>query len=266
MLLNTTRFVRMSENEDIGNAKIIVLGVPFDGTETSFPGQRFAPDEIRKSLLTLEIGKFSDHVYDAGNVNIVHGDVFKSMERIGSALEEVWSKNKNARYVILGGEHTITYACVRFFVEKYGKLQLIWMDAHGDCYEEYNGLKMMHATVLRRISEIKDVEIATAGIRAEYECLSHIKTYKLEELDRDMLTYVSIDMDVFDPSLVKSIADPVPNGIDFREAIEIIKKFRNVVGVDIVEMNPLIENHTGPRMAAWLSLKIMEMMLNEEKS
>lgn len=262
MLFNTERYFRISEGTSIENAKMILLGVPFDSTELVMPGQRFAPDEIRKALLTMDIGHVVEHVYDAGNVNVVHGDIGKTMERVEDALAEISGKNQDARYLILGGEHTISYASARFFAKKYKTLQLVFFDAHGDAYDEYNGLKLMHATVLRRMSELKNVFISTVGIRAEAEGISSLKTFAIEELDKNTATYVSIDLDVLDPSIMGSVADPVPSGLKLEQVVETLKGFRNIVGVDVVELNPLLDNNMlGAKMAAWLCAKIMELVM-----
>ncbi len=263
MLLHTTRFVRISENENIKDADVIILGVPFDSTEIFLPGQRLAPDEIRTALLTLDIGNLAERIYDAGNVNVAHGNVEETVQRVEDVLSDIRARNQNAGFMILGGEHTISYAAVKFFSEKYDRLQVLFMDAHADCYDEYNGIKLMHATVLRRISEIENVILTTVGIRAESENISDIEIMGLEELDTSAPTYVSIDMDVLDPSLMKSVSDPVPSGLKLDDVLNVVKGFGDVVAVDIVELNPLINDYSSIKLAAWLCRSILELMLNE---
>ena len=258
MLLNTSRNFLVSENENIEEAKVIVLGVPFDSTEITLPGQRLAPLEIRKALLSLELNELLDEVYDAGDVVVVHGSVKKTMERLEDVLNDIWKRNNRAVLLVLGGEHTVTYGVVKFLATKFNELQLVFMDAHGDAYDEYMGLKLCHATVLKRIDELGNVKIATVGIREELEELSNLKNLvSIDDLNREKPTYVSIDVDVLDPSLMPGVSDPVPIGLKVENVINYIKRFDFLVGVDVVELNPILENNISPRTAAWIMREIM---------
>ncbi len=264
MLLNTTRNFLVSEREDIENARVIVLGVPFDTTETTLPGQRLAPLEIRKALLSMDVNeRIADTLYDAGDVVVVHGSVEKTMEKLEDVLQEIWSKNNNAKLLVLGGEHTITYGMVKFLASKLDNLQLVFMDAHGDAYDEYMGLKLSHATVLKRIAELNNVKIAVMGVREEMNGLEELKLVELEELDAEMPTYISLDVDVLDPSIMPGVADPVPAGLKVEDIVSVIKRFKNLAGMDVVELNPLVESHVSSRTVAWIIREFLKQSLTE---
>ncbi len=227
--------------EDFFEKDFLIIGVPFDSTETSLPGQRLAPNKIRETIKSKDTERLWD---DAGNVVVVPGNAKKTLKRAESVLEKI-DFNK---LVVLGGEHTITYAPVKYFKSKHDELQVIVFDAHYDLKDDYEGELFNHSTIMRRIKEL-GVELFYLGVRRYDEeeekyaskCVKDISYLKRAP------TYITIDLDYFDVSLAMGCADKESNGFTYKDFIneidmilDIVDK-KNVVGFDIVELNPLLD-------------------------
>lgn len=251
MLLHTTRLIRINENEDIKNSRVVLLGIPFDSTETNIPGQRLGPDEIRKRFVERGLGeRYFNDIYDAGNVNVIHGNAERTLNIIKDSVREIKDYNSKAIPLILGGEHLVSLGVYKALLRDYKDLVFVCLDAHFDLKEDYVGEKLSHSTVCRRVYEegFKNNNldnIIILGVRNE----DREEVEFSKKIMRDVKSiggrkvYLSIDLDVFDNSIMPGVSDPEPHGIDLREFERILKNidFKNVVGVDIVEFNPLIE-------------------------
>jgi len=231
--------------------------VPFDSTTSYRPGARFGPVLVRQATINLEsyildydIDLADVKIADIGDINIVAGNSFETMKRIMETIKELKIMNPKAIPVMLGGEHSMTYAPVRALKPK----SYIVFDAHLDLRNEFGGNPWNHACVTRRISEL-GVEIAgfgiRSGIREEVEYAKernikwiHAREYSLEkfrEIVKNMPepVYISIDIDVFDLSMVPSTGTPEAGGLKFWEIIEALEwltKEKEVVGFDIMEV------------------------------
>ncbi len=253
----------ISKLEDIKSAKIALLGVPFDGTETNIPGQRFGPKEIRAQIKALK------GVYDAGDIDVVFGNAKATLARTEDTMHEILKRNPKIMPILLGGEHTISYAAVKALKEKYKDLQVISLDAHYDLYPDYIGEKWSHATVMRRIFELgRDsksleqakrsekifelgIDLKIIGVRekstdAEKFVLRNKISTAIDSINPALPTYLSIDLDFFDPKIAPGVGDSLKEGYSFDDFKKILARCRNIVGADIVEFNPVVEkNKTG---------------------
>ena len=260
MFLHTERLNLISEKEDLKDAEFAIIGVPFDSTETNIPGQRFGPNVIRESFLSKETGDITTKTYDAGNLITVPGNALKTIERLEETILDLHQYNKNTIPLILGGEHTVTLGAVMALTKKHPDLQIISFDAHFDLKDEFQGEKLSHSSVMRRISEL-GVPITVIGVRAaddeEKRFSKNINT-NIKKVNFKKPTYISIDMDVFDPSHAPGVGDPESNGMNPKEIFEILNKKINLVGADIVEVNPMIEQHITPALAADLMITILK--------
>ena len=242
---------------DVKDADFVIFGVPFDSTTSYRPGARFGPVLVRQATINLEsyildydIDLADVKIADIGDINIVAGNSFETMKRIMETIKELKIMNPKAIPVMLGGEHSMTYAPVRALKPK----SYIVFDAHLDLRNEFGGNPWNHACVTRRISEL-GVEIAgfgiRSGIREEVEYAKernikwiHAREYSLEkfrEIVKNMPepVYISIDIDVFDLSMVPSTGTPEAGGLKFWEIIEALEwltKEKEVVGFDIMEV------------------------------
>jgi len=240
----------MGSKADEELAGIAVLGCPLDATSSFRGGTKFAPDSIRKASWTLEtyspyLKRDLDEMmfYDAGNCELRPGDLEYSLERIETAVTEIVGKGK--KILALGGEHLVTYPIVKAMKKRFRDIQIVHFDAHCDLRDEYEGQKLSHATVMKRVKEL-GTEILQIGIRSgtrrEFEELLPVDSPAslAAHLNRNRAMYVSFDMDVFDPSLVAGVTTPEPGGLTFKEVMEYFSVLMgmNVVGADIVELAP----------------------------
>ncbi len=255
MLFHTERLRLVSENDDIKGSRYILLGFPFDSTETNIPGQRLGPVSIRDSFLSKETGDLTSRIFDAGDIITVPGNATKTVSRIEETLSDIHLDNNDFIPVLLGGEHTGTYGAVSYLKEIHPDMQVISLDAHYDMKEDVQGESMVHATVMKRISELGiDLHILGARTGDDKE-IGSIKDMEnnLDEIDASRPVYISIDMDFFDPSIAPGVGDPESGGksySDFKRFMDIITKRFNVLGFDIMETNPMIEKNITSSLAA----------------
>ncbi len=235
-------------------SKIVMIGLPFDGTCSYRPGSRFAPERLRLASWGLEdyspiYDKHLDDVYfyDAGELEFPLGNTEKTLALIESNANHIFNDNK--KYLGIGGEHLVTFPAVKACKEKYDNLGVIHFDAHTDLREDYLGEKLSHASVMRRIGEIvgfeniKQIGIRS-GIKEEFELMKKhntlVKNSKDLEILRDKKIFLTIDVDVLDPSVMPGTGTPEPDGLLYRELAEWIYYLKDfdIVGADIVELAP----------------------------
>ena len=247
-------------DNEFQEANAVLFGAPFDGTTSFKPGARFAPMAIREDSWAIETySPYLDKdledlkLFDYGNLELPFGDKMKTLSIIENMVDDIVQANKIP--IMLGGEHLISYASIKSLAKKYTNLNLIHFDAHTDLREHYLNERFSHATVMRRVHDILgDKKLNQFCIRSglkeefiwakEHTYLEKF-TYKTLEACVNRLknepVYISIDLDVFDPSVFPGTGTPEPGGINFHQMLEIIqtlKNLQNVVGIDIVELSP----------------------------
>jgi len=243
-------------------AKVAIFGVPFDGTASYRAGSRFGPQALRQASESLEtyspfLSRDLDDLNftDLGDLEVPPGNAARMLEIVEAKTEEILTAG--AAPAMMGGEHTVTLGVIRALVKRYPDLHLIQLDAHTDMRDEYLGEKYSHATVIRRIMEIiPPANIYRLGIRAglkeEMElagitlpidgCLRNIEQV-MNSIPEQVPLYVTIDLDIFDPSLIPGTGNPEPMGITYREYIQLVRFLsnHNVVGFDVVELAPELD-------------------------
>ncbi|MCD6381053.1 MAG: agmatinase, partial [Candidatus Odinarchaeota archaeon] len=240
---------------NLETSDVVIFGVPFDGTSSYFPGSKFAPDSIRNASLnveTFDLESSKDPIdvplYDLGNLNVTPLDV-RSVVKAVDVVEKWVIKNEKFP-MMLGGEHTITLGALNAMRSIERGFKIVYLDAHMDLREELNGLKLSHATVLRRIIESIDVDVIMVGTRAcsreevEFAERNGIRFYLPREVDEGVFkelkgesVYVSLDFDVMDPSIMRGVGNPEPGGFSYNDMILIIDnifKYCEVLGIDFV--------------------------------
>lgn len=242
-------------------ADIVLYGAPFDGTTSYRPGTRFGPRAIRGESYGIETySPYQDRdladlrVMDSGDIELPIGDVQATLEAIYARARGILSDGKLP--FMLGGEHLVTLPAVRAAQEAYPDLSIVHFDAHADLRDDYLGVKLSHACALRRCWEILgDGRIFQFGIRSgdrvefEFAAQGHVATrrFDFEWLDvtlealRGKPVYLTIDLDVLDPSAFPGTGTPEPGGVSFltllRAATKVARE-ANVVGCDLVELSP----------------------------
>jgi agmatinase len=232
-------------------APITLLGCPLDATSSFRGGTKFAPDSIRKASWTLEtyspyLKRDLDDIRfsDEGNIELRQGDLENSLRRIETAVTEI--VGKGSKPLLFGGEHLITYPVMEAMRKYFQHFQMVHFDAHCDLRDEYEGQKLSHATVMKRVKDLGGLEMFQIGIRSgtrqEFEELSPIDSPDVlaSRLKKDIPVYVSFDLDVFDPSLCPGVTTPEPGGLMFNEVIGYfsVLKGMKIVGADVVELSP----------------------------
>lgn len=244
----------IGQNEDYSSADIVMLGLPFDGTVSYRSGSRFAPEQIRLASWGLEdySPRFDKHLedvnfHDAGDLEFPLGNTYKSLDLIEKNVEEIYRDGK--RVFGIGGEHLVTLPEIKAVSKFYKDLAIVHFDAHTDLREEYLGEEMSHSAVIRHASKIVGAEnIKQIGIRSgmkeEWEFMKEHKTLISEysELDvlKDKKIFVTVDLDVLDPSVMPGTGTPESGGMQFNELIgwfEYLKNF-DIIGADVVELSP----------------------------
>lgn len=245
------------------DAKVVILGVPFDGTTSFRPGTRFGPSAVRQELDGLETySPYQDkdmvdyRMCDVGDVELPFGNTGKMIERVYAETMTLLKDKKMT--LTVGGEHLISYPIIKAHINTYDDLHIIQLDAHADLREDYLGEKMSHATVMRRvIDEMTKVKSKgklwqygiRSGTKAEFDFAkkrTHLHAFDLEGVKEtidgigDKPVYVTIDLDVLDPSIFAGTGTPEPGGVDFKELMKALLSLKglNVVGADIVELAP----------------------------
>lgn len=246
-------------DDEYEESEIVIFGAPFDGTTSYRPGTRFASSHMRNEsygietyspYLDLDLTDFK--IFDGGDLELPFGNT----ERIIGMIEDYVAKliEDNKIPFMIGGEHLVTLGAVRSISKYYPKLHIIHFDAHMDLRDEYIGEKLSHGTVMRRCWEIVgDNKIFQFGIRSGdrtefYWSKGHVYTNKfnfegiekLEEELKDKPIYLTIDLDVLDPSEFPATGTPEAGGVSFKELLFAISKLSklNIVGLDIVELSP----------------------------
>ncbi|NIV15467.1 MAG: agmatinase, partial [Aliifodinibius sp.] len=226
------------------DASIVLIGAGYDGTSTYRPGSRFAPIAIRSETLYSQ-ENYSPYfqrdltekaIHDAGDIELPFGNKRKALELIKQATELIFEVDKKP--CVIGGEHLITLPVVEAAIGKYPDLHILQIDAHLDLMDELFGDRLSHGTTLRRIGELltKNSHIYQVGIRSgskeEFEFAEkHTKLFPFStgqfiqhvtELKGKPI-YLTLDLDVFDPSLLPGTGTPEAGGIFFQDYLELLK-------------------------------------------
>lgn len=262
MLLNTYepwKFAFSSENDEICENSFGIIGVPFDSTTSYHAGARLGPIVVREASFGFEKynAVFNKDLtatfYDFGDVNVIPGNCEKTCKIIEDTVNELIELD--IKPIIIGGEHSSSIGAIKALYEKYGKLTVVHVDAHRDLAFDFIGEKYSHATVMRRVHEL-GADLVQIGIRSSskeedefVKSTYNIQTFKNKDVHKHMdaieyyLTnidgpiYISIDMDVLDPSIAPNVGNPVPCGLFVSELEDIIRTLshKNIVGFDVVE-------------------------------
>ncbi len=262
-------------------ADICLFGAGFDSTASFRSGSRFAPSAMRNDSWTLETySPYQDcsledkNICDCGDPELPIGD---SEAALGSIKEYVSAICESGKIpFMVGGEHLLTLGALEACSEKFGVgLKLIQIDAHADLRDELFGVKLSHATVMRRCAEILgDKKIYQFGIRSgekqEFDWADEhtfLHKFDFEGLDgtverlRGYPIYFTLDLDILDPSVFPGTGTPEPGGVSYLElqnAVIKICKELNIVGCDIVELAPNLDQSGASTAAA---CKILREML-----
>ncbi|MCK5757661.1 MAG: agmatinase [Clostridiales bacterium] len=240
------------------DSDVVVFGIPYDGTASYRPGARFGPQKIRQEIDGIEtyspyIDKdLCDYkICDMGDMPLFFGNTITMLDNINIEIQQILDDGKKT--VVLGGEHLISLPIIESYIKKYPDLHVIQFDAHADLRNEFLGERLSHATVMRRIFEKLNGALWQFGIRSgtreEFAFANEntqINKFDLKGIREAVYkigsvpVYVTLDIDVLDPSVMPGTGTPEAGGVTFSELIAGILPLSelNIVGADIVELSP----------------------------
>lgn len=239
------------------DARAVIFGAPFDSTTSYRPGARFGSSAIRRESVGLETySPYLDRdladvpVYDAGDLELPFGSPDFPLAAVENATAHILDAGKTP--VLLGGEHLVTLGAVRAAAATFAGLHVVQFDAHADLRDHYLGQTLSHACVMRRCHELLgDGRIHPFGVRSGAQeefafAAGHVSQASLADLDlpADTPVYLTIDLDVLDPSELPGTGTPEAGGLSFetlRHALMDVFARCRVVGFDLVELAPTLD-------------------------
>ncbi|MGX9134671.1 agmatinase [Rummeliibacillus sp. JY-2-4R] len=281
--LNVSTFIGCDNNYE--ESEVVLFGIPFDGTTSFRPGTRFAMQAIRPDSYGLEsYSPYLDRdledvaIYDGGDLELPLGNTEKTMKEILEFTRSIVADNK--KFVMVGGEHLVSFPTIQAAFEKYPNLHVIHIDAHTDLREHYMGEKLSHASIIRRCHEfLGDGRIFQFGIRSglkeEFEWSkehTYMERFTIDTLAevvndlKDLPVYVTIDLDVLDPGTFPGTGTPEPGGITYKELLNGIMQLQNlnnIVAADVVELSPQYDPSGASTAVACKTIR--EMLLTVSK-
>ena len=266
------------EYSDVDKAAIVVIPVAYDGTSTWVKGADKGPDAIMEASANLELYDIEtdSEIYKKGIfTDIAIGGDVSTAEMVNAVFDSVrYYLEKEKFTIVIGGEHSVTIGAVKAYAEKFDDLTILQLDAHADLRDKYNGSKYNHACVMARAKEL--CPVVQVGIRSMeaseknavdpsgiffaediYDNTNWIKKV-IPKLSKNV--YITIDLDVFDPSIMPSTGTPEPGGLFWYDVLTLLKtvaKNKNIVGFDVVELCPDSRNKAPDFMAAKLIYKLL---------
>ena len=269
-------FARLPRRDQVDRADIAIVGVPFDSGVTYRPGARFGPLAVRAAsrLLRgyhapLDVEPFrACQVVDAGDVVVSPFNIEAAVAQAEAGIRALL--RENGHFIAIGGDHTIALPLLRAVAERWGPVAVVHFDAHLDTWDTYFGADITHGTPFRRASEeglIAVGESMHVGIRGPlFSPMDLVDDARLGfgivaamDLETDGITgvvrrirdrvgerpvYVSIDIDVLDPSAAPGTGTPEAGGLTSRELLGILRGMTSlpIVAADVVEVAPAYDH------------------------
>lgn len=275
--------VFIASSDDYQASRAVIYGMPMDYTVSFRPGSRFGPARIREVSIGLEeyspyLDKSLEDIqyFDAGDLLLPFGNPARSLDMIGQYVKGLLADGKFP--LGLGGEHLVTWPVIQEVYARYPGLALIHIDAHADLREQYEGEVLSHSTPVRKAAELMGGKNIyqfgiRSGTREEFAyARSNVNFYPfdvaeplikvLPELDGRPV-YVTIDIDVLDPSAAPGTGTAEAGGITSKELLQavhaIAQSGAQVVGADIVEVAPIYDHSEQTQIVA--SKLVREILL-----
>lgn len=259
-----------------------ILQVPLEKSVSYGKGTGQGPTAIINASQELELfdgysvpAEHGIYTHPEINAKVSLEIIFNKMDIL---LQQIFAKNKFP--IILGGEHTLTLGTIKSIKNTYSKFGIIQFDAHADLRDSYQDNPFSHACVMKRIYDL-DIPIFQIGIRS-ISTKEHIlrKNNNIFSLDAEFLAengipdvilppefpemcFLTIDVDVFCPSLIPSTGTPEPGGLTWYQVWTLMKKIiheTKIIGFDVVELAPIENLHAPDFVIARLIYNIMGLI------
>ncbi len=236
---------------------VAIAGVPYEATSTFRAGSGQGPAAIRWASQSIEtyspvLQRDLERVAiaDLGDLDVMGLTPEQMVDAVGTFVTGL---DAAALPLLLGGEHTISLGAVRALGPRYPDLAVVHVDAHTDLRDEYEGRRISHATVMRRILDVIETGAAVqvgirAGTREEFDAARGLR-HSGPGMDipapvwswlEQRPVYVSIDIDALDPSEAPGTGNPEPEGLAAADLLAFARRLGQltVVGLDVVEVSP----------------------------
>jgi len=263
---------------DYQSAKIVVLPIPYNYTATWQKGADQGAEAIIEASAHVELYDIETdsevHLHGIHTFESPH--LPRSPEKLTQIVREHFTSfaNDGKFPVMLGGNHSVTPGAVQGLKDHFADLTVLQLDAHADLRESYHGSMFNHACVMARIEETcQTVQVGIRSMsREEFNRLETARVFLARDifLRSDWVekvvellsanVYVTVDLDVFDPSTMPSTGTPEPGGLSWYQVIGLLKEVaenRHVVGFDVVELLPNKHNKAPDFIAAKLVFKFL---------
>ncbi|MDI6733788.1 MAG: agmatinase [Planctomycetota bacterium] len=288
------------DNSPLSQARFIILPVPYDKTTSYIKGTTRGPSAIIRASANIETydeellcetyKKTTIHTHPQPALNFFAKPekFIPSLKRyIKSLLKEL---SDDQTLISLGGEHSISYPIVNAYQEVFKKeFSVLHLDAHSDLRESFDGSIYSHACVMKRILDSGVKSIVQVGIRNLAEgCMRLIRQERHNKGKTTLKTYfahtqhivgiqsplcaglcedvyVTIDLDVFDPSVIPAVGTPEPGGLGWYEVLDILRPVfqkKRIIGFDVVELCPMKGSIVSDFIAAKLVYRLMGYLCN----
>ncbi len=263
---------------------IKLLGIPSDQNSSFLKGPSMAPERIRLMESDGSANSFCENgkeilkgktYSDLGDMSFSNNDSKLVYEKIKEKIKQ--ELNHSDKIISFGGDHSISFPIINAFTDQFKDLNVLQFDAHADLYHNFDNNPFSHASPFARIMEKGMLKSLTqVGIRTlnphqkEQSELFGTKIIEMKDFNYDFIKslqsplYISLDLDVLDPSFAPGLSHHEPGGMSTRQLFKIIQSISvSVVGADIVEYNPIRDINNMTAMVAYklfkeLASKMME--------
>jgi len=268
------------------DSKIVVLPVAYGGEPVWGAGAEKGPNAIIEASKNME--PYDEILKQNTALNVIHTAHTVEGDKLESVMRKVQDKvtlvaGENKFPVIIGGDHSITPGVVSVLKEYYPDMSVLQLDAHADMWDKYKDSENSPACVMTNIRKMK-IHAVQVGIRSlsedeealikkhKYDVFFANEMKKCKDWQEEALkglgndVYITLDLDVLDPSIMPSTGTPEPGGMlwdEITEFLELVFKRRNVIGFDITELSPIKGIIAPDYLAAKLSYRMMGMKFKE---
>ena len=278
-------FLDLRNNEkDFLDSSVVIIPIGYDGTASYKQGSKYGPSAIINSSVELEnydIEMEKDisetGIFTTPEISPLASDPKDMILKIETTIDNL--KLKKQITGTIGGDHSVTIGSVKSTIKRFPDLSILYLDAHADLRDTYMGTKWGHASVARRLKSLcKVVQIGVRSISSEE--INFISKSKSEneiffwDNTKDNLqetidsalkqlsnqVYISIDLDVLDPSIMSAVGNPEPGGMNWEEINSIIKQTaqnHSIVGFDVTELSP----NEGPESCSFTAAKLIYKLI-----
>jgi len=268
---------------DPDQARVLIIPAPFEGSVSYGKGAEAGPlalfqasQQVEFFEPELKISPCQIGISSIPPLKLTGLAPRQAVEKVEQAVRAGLQKGKKT--VMIGGEHSLSFGAIKACYQFFPDLNILHLDAHSDLRESYHGDPFSHASVMKRVLDA-GIKFISAGIRSqcqeEWELIQakNLEIYYAHQLQKmsgwqEMIAqklgekiYLTLDLDVLDPSEMPGTGTPEPGGLHYRELLDLFKAIANsgkqVVGMDLVELAPI----PGQQVSEFTAARILYQMI-----